>query len=244
MFIEPLFTEDANIKNELDFPRVEFSRLPDGSLRTFNASFEKALYPDRWSVVIEQSRLYRHLSGSTLAGFDDLEIGTKVAVYRNAEPELVLTPALFLTLPTGSPSVAEHRTKLEPALLFAKGWGDLKWDFLRPLALQGDIGYEASTTGEREIHAIYDMVLEYSIPYLNRFVRNADAGLNTEHSLRRGHSLRAIVGDEVPFIEFNGSTPVRGTVGSTAAFLRPGMLYLGKFFQYGRTDSQAHERAT
>jgi hypothetical protein len=120
MFIEPLFTEDANIKNELDFPRVEFSRLPDGSLRTFNASFEKALYPDRWSVVIEQSRLYRHLSGSTLAGFDDLEIGTKVAVYRNAEHELVLTPALFLTLPTGSPSVAEHRTKLEPALLLPK----------------------------------------------------------------------------------------------------------------------------
>ena len=30
-FIEPLFTEDANIKNELDLPRAEFLMLPDGS---------------------------------------------------------------------------------------------------------------------------------------------------------------------------------------------------------------------
>jgi hypothetical protein len=79
-FIEPLFTEDANIKNELDFPRAEFLMLPDGSSRSFGASFEKALYPNRWSVVIEQGRVYRRLSGSTIAGFDDLEVGTKLAL--------------------------------------------------------------------------------------------------------------------------------------------------------------------
>src|SRR3954468_17421995 len=67
-FIEPLFTEDANIKNELDFPRAEFLMLPDGSSRSFSASFEKALYPNRWSVVIEQGRVYRRVAGSTIAG--------------------------------------------------------------------------------------------------------------------------------------------------------------------------------
>ena len=36
-FIEPLFTEDANIKNELDLPRAEFLTLPDGSFRSFSA---------------------------------------------------------------------------------------------------------------------------------------------------------------------------------------------------------------
>src|SRR5262250_2963630 len=91
MFIEPLFTEDANIKNELDLPRAEFLMLPDGSSRSFSASFEKALYPNRWSVVIEQSRVYRRVA-STIAGFDDLEVGTKLALYRSAEHELVLTP--------------------------------------------------------------------------------------------------------------------------------------------------------
>jgi len=85
MFIEPLFTEDANIKNELDLPRAEFLMLPDGSSRSFNASFEKALYPNRWSVVIEQSRVYGRVAGSSIAGFDDLEVGTKLALYCGAE---------------------------------------------------------------------------------------------------------------------------------------------------------------
>ena len=41
-FIEPLFTEDANIKDELHLPRAEFFMLPDGSSRSFSASFEKS----------------------------------------------------------------------------------------------------------------------------------------------------------------------------------------------------------
>ena len=231
MFIEPLFTEDANIKNELHLPRAEFLMLQDGSSRTFSASFEKALYPNRWSVVIEQSRVSRRVAGSTIAGFDDLEVGTKLALYRSAEHELVLTPALFLIAPTGSRSVAEHRTKLQPALVFAKGFGDLKWGWLRPFALQGDIGYEVAATGERERQATYDMVLEYSVPYLNRFIRNADARFDPEHKLRPGHASRAILGNMYPFVEFNGSTPVEGTAGSSATFLRPGLAYVGKFFQ-------------
>jgi hypothetical protein len=231
MFVEPLFGEDANIKNELDLPRGEFLTLPDGSFRSFNASFEKALYPDRWSVVVEQSRVYRHESGSTVTGFDDLEVGTKVAVYRSPKHEFVLTPALFMTVPTGSRKVAEHRTALQPALLFAKGFGDTRWVWLRPFALQGDVGYEASATGERERHATYDVVLEYSVPYLNHFLRKADRAFDLEHNLRLGHSTRAILGDMFPFVEFNGSTPVAGTLGSTATFVRPGALYMGKYFQ-------------
>jgi hypothetical protein len=231
MFIEPLFTEDANIKDELDLPRAESLTLPDGSSRSFGASFEKSLYPNRWSVVIEQSRVYRRVAGSTIAGFDDLEVGTKVVLYRSEEHELVLTPALFLTAPTGSHRVAEHRAKLQPALVFAKGFGDLKWAWLRPLALQGDIGYEAAVTGERERHATYDMVLEYSLPYLSRFVRNADTGFDLEHNPRTGYSSRAILGNMYPFVEFNGSTPVRGTQGSSTTFLRPGAVYSGKYFQ-------------
>src|SRR5215469_904278 len=231
MFIEPLFTEDANIKNEFDLPRAEFLTLPDGSFRSFSASFEKALYPNRWSVVIGQSRVYRRVAGSTIAGFDDLEVGTKLTLYRSPEHELVLTPALFLTAPTGSHSVAEHRTKLQPALVFAKGFGNLKWGWLRPLALQADIGYEVAVTGERERQATYDMVLEYSVPYLNRFIRNADTRFDLEHNLRLGHSSGAILGGMYPFIEFNGSTPVAGTAGSSAAFLRPGLAYVGKYFQ-------------
>ncbi len=232
MFIEPLFAEDANVKNELDLPRVELLTLPDGSYRTFDATFEKALYPERWSVIVEQSHIRFHPRGApAVSGFDDLEIGTKVAIYRSAKHEFVLTPALFVTLPTGSRRVAEHHTAVEPALLFAKGLGDLNIGYLRPLAVQGDVGYEASATGERQRNANYDMVLFYSVPYLNRFIRHADAGFELEHNLRLGHSAAAIFGDMFPFVEFNGSTPVSGTPGSSSTFLRPGTLYMGKYFQ-------------
>lgn len=231
MFIEPLVTEDANIKNELVLPSAEFLSMPDGSFRSLGASAEKALYPGRWSVVVEQGVLSRHAGGRTVSGFDDLEVGTKAAVYRNERHEMVLTPAIFAEFSTGARKVSEHRTALHPEMLFAKGFGDLKTNWLRPLAVQGDAGVELSATGERERNVTYDAVLMYSIPYLNRYVRNADAGFELEHNLRLGHSSHAILGNMFPFVEFNGSTPVQGTSGSSATFLRPGTLYMGKYFQ-------------
>ncbi len=230
MFIEPLFTEDANLKNELDIPRLEFLTQPDGSFRGLDLSLEKTLWVDRWSVVVDQARLYQHVNGRTVAGFDNLEVGMKLAAYRNAPHEFILTPALFTTLATGSRSVVERQTAMQPILLYGKGFGDVKMNWLRPFAVQGDFGYRASVTGPRDRQVIYDAVLEYSVPYLN-WVRRANAGYELEHQLRRGHSLGATIGDLFPFVEFNGSTPVRGTVGQTVTFLRPGALYMGKYFQ-------------
>lgn len=230
MFIEPLFTEDANIKNELDVPRLEFLSQPDGSFRVLDVSLEKTLWPERWSVVVDQARLYRHVNGRTVAGFDNLEVGTKVAAYRNVLHEFILTPALFTTLATGSRKIVDPHTALQPSLLYGKGFGDLKVNWLRPFALQGDFGYKMSVTGGRERQVLYDAVLEYSVPYLN-WIRQANAGYQMEHQLRRGHSLGAIVGDLFPFVEFNGGTPVSGTAGQTTTLLRPGALYMGKYFQ-------------
>ena len=158
MFIEPLVAEDANIKNELVLPRGEFLTLPDGSFRTVGISLEKALHPDRWSIVVEQAIISRHELGRTVTGFDDLEVGTKVAVYSNEAHEFVLSPALFVTVPTEARKVADE-VELHPQILFAKGFGDLKTGWLRPFALQGDAGYEATATGDLERHATYDLVL-------------------------------------------------------------------------------------
>jgi hypothetical protein len=45
MFVEPLFADDPNIKNELVFPRSEFLRMPDGTVRTLGFALEKQLWP-------------------------------------------------------------------------------------------------------------------------------------------------------------------------------------------------------
>jgi hypothetical protein len=231
MFIEPLVTEDANVKNELDLPHADFLVQPDGTWRSFGFSFEKALYPRRFSLVLEGERLNMHANGENLAGWDNLDLGLKWEAVANVPHELVLSPALFLTLPTGSTRITDRQTALRPMLLYAKGFGDLPVSWLRPLAVQGDVGFEATVTGPRDRQVVYDAVLMYSIPYLNRWVRNADAGYSLEHNLRRGFSRGALLGNLYPFAEFNATSAVGGTPGGTASTLRPGIAWMGKYAQ-------------
>ena len=231
MFIEPLFTEDANIKNELVLPFAEFNVQPDGTWRQIGFSFEKELCPERLSIAFGTGRLNKHDRARNLAGWDNLEAGVKFQAYTNEPLEFVLSPALFITLPTGSTLVAEHETALTPMLLYGKGFGDASPGPLRPFAIQGDIGLSASVKGPRDRELLYDAVVMYSIPYLNHSVRKVDSGYSLEHSLRRGFSTGALLGNLFPFVEFNGSRPVSSTPGSAASSLRPGVLWMGKYVQ-------------
>jgi hypothetical protein len=231
MFIEPLFTEDANVKNELVLPFAGFGVQPDGTWRQFRFSFEKQLYPDRVSFVLEGGRVDRHAGNDRLSGWDNLELGLKYEAYTNESREFVISPALFATLPLGSNHVVDHETSLTPMLLYGKGFGDLHLRYFRPFAIQGDVGIEASLESPHEKKLRYDTVLFYSIPYLNHFVRNADSGYSMEHCLRRGFSRGALLGDLFPYLEFNGEHTLRGESGSAGSSLRPGILWMGKYAQ-------------
>ena len=231
MFIEPLTTEDANVKNELVLPSAEFLVQPDGNWRTVGFSLEKALYPGRFSLVLEDERSYQHEGGLRSAGWDNLELGVKWEAATNELHEFVLSPALFVTFPTSSTNIIPHQTALRPMLLYGKGFGDLRAPWLRPFAIQGDVGFQSSLTGPTDRQVVYDEVLMYSIPYLNHWVRQADAGYSLEDNLRRGFSRGAVFGNLFPFAELNATTPVGGTGGGTSAILRPGIAWMGKYVQ-------------
>ncbi len=231
MFIEPLFTEDANVKNEFVMPFGKFGVQQDGTWREFSFSFEKQLYPGVLSVVLEGGRVNRHDGPDRLAGWDNLEIGVKWEAFTNEPREFVLTPALFVTVPAGSEHVVEHETALRPMLLYGKGFGDLPLKLLRPFAVQGDIGIGASVREPFDKDFQYDTVLMYSIPYLNHWVRKADARYSIEGSLRRGFSRGALLGNLFPFVEFNGIRPVNGDSQEVSSSLRPGILWMGKYVQ-------------
>ena len=62
-------------------------------------------------------------------------------------------------------------------------------------------------------------------------MRHADAGYSLEESLRRGISWGALFGNLIPYVEVNSSTAVGGIPGGTAASLRPGILWMGKYAQ-------------
>jgi hypothetical protein len=231
LFIEPLFAEDANVKNELILPRSEFLRLPDGTVRSFGFSLEKQLWQDRWSVSVEQGVGSVHMNRNAISGFDNVEISTKYAAYKNAPHEFILSPTVGVTLPTGSRKFVERHSAVSTGLLWAKGFGDLPGGWLRPLAVQADTLVEEVVSGEHKRTVVYDMVVEYSIPYLNHYIRKADGAYNTDDSLRVGSSVKAILGDMFPFVEFNGETPLNGHNEHTSTFIRPGILHVGHYLQ-------------
>lgn len=229
MFVEPLVSEDANVKNELDLPNLQFLVQPDGTWRSVGLSFEKALYPHRFSVVLDQDRSYVHSGVRSLAAWENLELGLKWEAFTNEKHELVVSPMLFVAFPTGSTSITDRQTALRPMLAYGKGFGDLPVSWLRPFGVQGDIGFEASVSGPRDRQLVYDEVLFYSLPYLNHIVRKADAGYELEDGLRQGFSRGAFFGDLFPFVEFNAGAAVSGPPGGTVSTLRPGVLWMGKY---------------
>lgn len=235
VFLEPLTAEDANVKNELDLPRFELLPQPDGVAQDFSYSLEKEIYPHLFSISLGQDHLSLPSSTGPMAGWDNLQLGLKWQAYTNVPHEFALTPALFVTLPTGNPRISPPETALQPMLLFAKGMGDLPNDgsarWLRPFALQGDLGYLHSVDGAHDRQTIYDLVVEYSLPYLDQWVRYANAGYRVKETLRQGFRPGAILGDLFPFAEFNGTAAVQGTPGGNTIFIRPGVAYMGSYFQ-------------
>lgn len=245
LFIEPLVTQDASPKNELDLPVWEVIQTPDGHTAAFNYSVEKKLMPG-FSVSFDNSIVSFTPNGrGSVVGFGNIGFGAKYALYRNAAHEFILSSAFDVEVPTGNPRVgANSSTTLTPGLLYAKGFGDLsahrilKW--LSPLALQGDFTLDFPIKGDSKSEPSrvphVDVVLEYSLPYLNAFVRHADAGYPLEEgAIRKGHSLRAIAGNLFPFAEFNFSW-VPGNAGidlRPQGFIRPGLVYVGHYIEIG-----------
>jgi len=234
MFIEPIATEDANVKNELVLPNGQFLRSADGARRAFGISLEKSLYPNRVSVIVETARIV-----SADAGWDNLEIGLKWEAYINEHHEFALSPTLFAQLPTGSENVTERQAAVRPMLLLAKGFGDVSRSWARPFAIQADLGYERPAHGaDRTVN--YDAVLMYSFPYLNDFVRFANQDYELEESLRRGLSWGALWGNLHPFIEMNAQTDI-GDAEHTGTVLRSGAAWMGKYIQVTIAADQRRE---
>lgn len=258
LFIEPLVTEDANPKNEFDFPILEAIPGPDGHYVTFNYSLEKKLLP-RFSLHLEHSMAWFTPSlpgASSRFGSGNFGLAAKYAFYMNPAHEFIMSGQLGIDFPTGDAGIgAESFTTLSPEFLYAKGFGDLpsnpglRW--LRPFAIQGDVGFDFPTggiSGDNDVRFTprADLVLEYSFPYLNQFVRHSNGKYSLgEGYIRKGHSLAAILGNLFPFTEFNFAALPTGQMGRrTLGFFRPGVVYVGHYFEVGAAAELPANRFT
>jgi hypothetical protein len=236
-FLEPIVAEDANTKNELDLLAPSWVRTADGRTFSIGSSLEKKLSNDV-SLSIGSSWMdISPRSGRPASGFDNLELLPKWAFFTWAEHELRLSAALRMSIPTGNPDAgAETHFRLGPELLWAKGLGDLPdsplLKFLRPLGLQGDVGYTSTTTGRTNHDLFADEIIEYSLPYLSNSVQ--DVGL--EWPIRNMYL----------YTEFNYDQLIAGPPGQTfpQAFVTPGIAYMDHYVELSIATRFALNSAT
>jgi len=237
-FIEPFITEDVNPKNEFVIARPQWDHGSDAKSLSLGFGLEKKLadtvsitLDSEWDSVSPNAR-----DEPQATGFNNLGITLKDAFFISPEHEGILSAALEATAPVGKTAVgAEQDWSFKPFLLCGKGFGDLpRWlQYLRPLAVQCDAGFEISIDHARTTTLAYNMAWQYSIPYLQSVVR--DVGLGWPFN------------DLIAVTEFNFEHGVHGEdSGQARYFTTPGIVYMDRYVEVGVAGrfpltGQAHE---
>ncbi len=154
-------------------------------------------------------------------GFNYPEIAITYAMSRSPEHEFIASTALGL-------HSEPYRSNIVPAFLFGKGLGNLPdpLSYLRPFALTGSVslftpmGKRNGNPEELASRLEYGLVIEYSIPYLQSFVK--DAGIPRPFNKM------------FPIIELTYENPISGPdARKGTGFLNPGIVWAGKYVACG-----------
>jgi hypothetical protein len=165
-------------------------------------------------------------------GFGNFEVGARYQLYANPSREAAVVLGLEAEVgDTGSSDIgAESHSVITPNVQFGKGFGNWPWlgrhkHHIRPLALTGSFGANIPTDSRSEegedipITVESGLALLYDFNYLQR---------------ETGIKLPAPLNGMIPVVEFTFETCVnRGCGGETTAFANPGVIWAGKYLQFG-----------
>jgi hypothetical protein len=232
-FPATIATDDPFVADELSLPTISTSKFnssddsPAGRQTTLSVDFSKRI-TQNFGLEIGRSR-ERFTYGSALpavTGFDNVEIGAKYQFYKDEASETLLSTGVVWEVGgTGSKSVADSFSTYTPTFYFGKGFGNLKSDFLRPLAMTGTLGLaipsRASTTTESNPRVLQvGLAFEYSVPYLQSSVK--DVGLGAPWNRM------------IPVVEIAAEKPVdRVDDRRWTGTVNPGVLWVGRDVQLG-----------
>jgi hypothetical protein len=192
----------------------EFSQLSELEKQLSDNS--SLLFAGGWARVNPGAH-QQETTGST-----DLSIYYRQAVYKSASHELEFTVSPFVVVPVGNRQIADQGyLHLGGELLLAKGLGDLpdspSFKYLRPLALQTEVGYAGRIQGPANSDVFGNLELEYSLEYLDNFVEPLN--------------LRRPLVEFVPYVQFNyAQSFIASRLNTKPDFrLTPGLAYLGDY---------------
>lgn len=196
---------------------------PGAHTTTFSTELSKRITPD---LGISLGATYQRVRPDDTTvpqyGFDNLSLGVKYQVIKNAEHEAIVSLGLDADLGgTGSHRVgAESFSTLSPAIFYGKGFGDLPEGvkYLRPLAITGILAPELPTRRSEPDRLNWGFTVQYSLQYLQTYVK--DVGLGAPFN-------RMIALIEVPV-----KTCLSGDCsGQTTGTVNPGLMWFGKYMQ-------------
>ena len=194
MFISTMLIDDPNVADEASLPTFQFLPNPTddgGSTKIVSFEFDKRI-TENFGFAISSGYTWVSRPGDKTAnGWNNLVVSLKYKPYVNAEHEFMVSigveQELARTGATGANGGLLDNADTgvtSPNLYFGKGFGDVPVDFLKPLALTGQLSYDIankklkydSSTGEYNNgnpNAWFGgLSLQYSMRYLSTHVKD------------------------------------------------------------------------
>jgi len=233
-FPATLSTDDPFVNDELSLPTVSTIETPEGRETEISADIAKRITPNLGIEVGESFLELNPNDEPETSGLGNVELAAKYQFFTSEAHETIFSLGAGVEIGgTGQKRVdAETFSTWSAAFFFGKGLGDLTENLalLRPVALTGLVGVAIPTSASTQINNVeierhpnvlqYGFALEYSLIYLQEQVK--DIG------------LRAPFDRLIPLTEFSFGTSLnRGQSGQTTGTINPGVIWSGKYAQFG-----------
>jgi hypothetical protein len=225
VFPTTLTLDDPGVSDEMSLPTIVLTPTPSGESNVYGYEWDKTITEDLDFAVNGD---YATQRGSTqnLNGWDNVTLTLKdqhPCIQRYEHEELVWSVGLIRLVPGSGSAQLRNAGAIAsvgstaPTFYVGKGLGDLPVDYLRPLALTGEVSRVFSDAANTSPSAwTYAASLQYSMPYLQQHVK----ALNVPQFVTR----------MTPIVEVAMSSPDRGSPTGTIA---PGILYDANNWQLG-----------
>lgn len=242
IFPATLTVDDPGVADELALPAFAYmpgGLNPDGTVGSdsYNLGWEYAKTITPTLGVSIGSEGYNWQRNPSAQGWANIETQLKYVFYENPAHEFIVAGATDIEWGnTGSSSAAslpsDPFTTVTPKVFIGKGFGDLQSDWLRPIAITGEVDYSIPTTSFDAIEGslnptvlTYGASLQYSLLYANSYV----------------HQMPEVFSKLVPAFEGIFSSPISNTgpsvpgqwVHETTGVVGPSIYYIGQYFEVG-----------
>jgi hypothetical protein len=237
IFPATLTVDDPGVDDELALPTFTWTNNADGSVSySWNVFYGKRITAD---LEVSINSTFLHQVNPRLNGWTGIETEVRDQVMVNTEHEFVVSLAVAEEWgASGTPNIAPQFTDITPKAFIGKGFGDLQTEWLRPIAITGEVQYVVPTVpqvfsnnvlvSQTPTTLTYGGTIQYSLQYMNAYVHE----LNPEF-------LRHLVFD----VEANFTSPVSNIGPSminsipgtheTTGVVGPGLYYIAHDYELG-----------